>query len=176
MPGCHPGLSLQTEAVHATAQTNSHGSEPDTESGASTVHRHRNKNWLLGNEANKEEPRGSRLGAVLPPAVQADEAVSQAGHKVLVVVSRPEDEVPVDRENPQRVQQGHLLSYRLVRATELVKHSAVQTVVDGVEGKTLGASLRLEETKAKSDVYGAVLRFWMKPCHLCGKTERAGPD
>lgn len=76
--------------------------------------------------------------------MQADEAVSQAGHKVLVVVSRPEHQVAVDGQDPQGVQQGHLLSHRLVGSTELVEHRPVQTVVDGVEGETLGAPLRLE--------------------------------
>lgn len=76
-----------------------------------------------------------------PPAVQADEAVGQAGHKVLVVVARAEHQVAVDGQHPQRVQQGHLLSHCLVRSTELVEHRPVQTVVDGVEGKSLGAPL-----------------------------------
>lgn len=35
----------------------------------------------------------------LPAAVQADEAVSQAGHKVLVVVARPEHQVAVDSQD-----------------------------------------------------------------------------
>lgn len=68
-----------------------------------------------------------------PPTVQADKAVSQAGHKVLVVVARAEHQVAVDGQHPQSVQQCHLLSYRLVGSTELVQHRPVQTVVDGVE-------------------------------------------
>lgn len=76
-----------------------------------------------------------------PPAVQADEAVSQTGHKVLVVVARAEHQVAVDGQHPQSVQQGHLLSHRLVGSTELVKHGPVQTVVDRVEGESLGTSL-----------------------------------
>lgn len=77
--------------------------------------------------------------------MQADKAVSQTGHKVLVVVAWAEHQVAVDRQYPQSVQQCHLLSYRLVGPAELVKHRPVQTVVDGVEGQTLGASLRLEQ-------------------------------
>lgn len=80
-------------------------------------------------------------GANSPPTVQADKAVGQAGHKVLVVVARAEHQVAVDSQHPQRVQQGHLLSYGLVGSTELIEHCAVQTVVDGVEGKSLRASL-----------------------------------
>lgn len=80
-------------------------------------------------------------GANSPPAVQADEAVGQTGHKFLVVVARAEHQVAVDGQHPQRVQQGHLLSNCLVGSTELVEHCAVQTVVDGVEGKSLRASL-----------------------------------
>lgn len=68
-----------------------------------------------------------------PPTVQADKAVSQTGHKVLVVVARAEHQVAVDSQYPQSVQQCHLLSYRLVGSTELVQHRPVQTVVDGVE-------------------------------------------
>lgn len=104
--------------------------------------------------------------------MQTDEAVSQAGHKVLVVVAWPEHQVAVDSQDPQGVQQGHLLSYRLVRSTELVEHGPVQTVVDGVEGKTLGTSLRLEEkeeNKQVAEVRGekrlscvAVLWIWIK--------------
>lgn len=75
--------------------------------------------------------------------MQADKAVSQAGHKVLVVVAWPEHQVAVDGQDPQGVQQGHLLSYRLVGSTELVEHCPVQTVVDRVEGKTLRTPLRL---------------------------------
>lgn len=82
-----------------------------------------------------------------PPAVQADEAVSQAGHKVLVVVPRAEHQVAVDGQHPQCVQQGHLLSHRLVGPTQLVEHRPVQAVVDGVQGKSLGASLRLGKKK-----------------------------
>lgn len=91
--------------------------------------------------------RQAVLYVILPPAVQADKAVSQASHKVLVVVAWPEHQVPVDGQDPQAVQQGHLLSYRLVGSTELVEHSPVQTVVDRVKGKTLGTPLRLEEEK-----------------------------
>lgn len=80
----------------------------------------------------------------LPPAVQADEAVSQTGHKVLVVVARPEHQIAVDRQDPQGVQQSHLLGYRLVGSTELVEHRPVQAMVYGVEGKTLGPPLGLE--------------------------------
>lgn len=85
--------------------------------------------------------RTAAPGANSPPTVQADEAVGQAGHKVLVVVARAEHQVAVDGQHPQRVQQGHLLSHRLVGSTELVEHRPVQTVVDGVEGESLGASL-----------------------------------
>lgn len=84
---------------------------------------------------------------ILLPAVQADEAVSQAGHEVLVVVPRPQHEIAIDSENPKGVQQSNLLSYCLVRPTELVEDGPVQTVVDGVEGKALGAPLRLEKTR-----------------------------
>lgn len=90
------------------------------------------------------------VSSFLPPAVQADEAVSQTGHKVLVVVARAKHEVAVDSENPQGVQQGHLLSYRLVRSTELVEHCPVETVVNSVEGKTLGPPLRLKKTRDKN--------------------------
>lgn len=83
--------------------------------------------------------------------MQADKAVSQTGHKVLVVVAWAEHQVAVDRQNPQSVQQCHLLSYRLVGSTELVKHRPIQTVVDGVEGKTLGSSLRLKQEKNRED-------------------------
>lgn len=86
-----------------------------------------------------------------PPAVQADEAVSQAGHKVLVVVARPEHQVAVDGQDPQGVQQGHLLSNRLVGSAELVEHRPVQTVVDGVEGKTLRTPLGLEEEEEEGN-------------------------
>lgn len=81
----------------------------------------------------------------LPPTVQADEAVRQAGYKVLVVVSRPEHQVAVDGQDPQRVQQSHLLGHRLVGSTELVEHGPVQAVVDGVERKPLRTTLRLEK-------------------------------
>lgn len=81
--------------------------------------------------------------------MQADEAVSQTGHKVLVVVAWAEHQVAVDRQDPQSVQQSHLLSDRLVGSTELVKHRPVQTVVDGVEGETLGSSLRLKTGKMR---------------------------
>ena len=77
--------------------------------------------------------------------MQADEAVSQTGHKVLVVIARPQHQVAVDGQDPQGVQQGHLLSYRLVGSTELVENRPVQAVVDGVEGETLGTPLGLEE-------------------------------
>lgn len=96
------------------------------------------------------------------------------------MVARPEHEVAIDSENPKGVQQSHLLSYCLVRSTELVENGPVQTVVDGVEGKTLGAPLRLEETRGKTkqpwevkgkvfvlcwsfscDCYSAVLRVWI---------------
>lgn len=80
--------------------------------------------------------------------------MSQAGHKVLVVVPRAEHQVAVDSQDPQGVQQGHLLSYRLVGSTELVKHGAVQTVVDRVERKTLGTPLRLEEGGQQTGVGG----------------------
>lgn len=76
--------------------------------------------------------------------MQTDKAVSQTGHKVLVVVARAEHQVAVDCQDPQGVQQGHLLSYSLVGSAELIEHRSVQTVVDCVEGKTLGAPLRLE--------------------------------
>lgn len=79
-----------------------------------------------------------------PPTVQTDKAVSQTGHKVLIVVAWAEHQVAVDRQYPQSVQQCHLLSYRLVGSTKLVKHRSIQTVVDGVEGKTLGSSLGLK--------------------------------
>lgn len=85
----------------------------------------------------------------LPSAVQADEAVSQASHKILVVVARPEHQVAVDSQDPQGVQQGHLLCHRLVGPTELVEHRPVQTVVDGVEGKTLGTPLRLDGERVR---------------------------
>lgn len=71
--------------------------------------------------------------------------MGQTGHKVLVVIARAKHQVAVDGQHPQRVQQGHLLSHRLVGSTELVEHRAVQAVVDGVEGKSLRAPLRLEE-------------------------------
>ena len=77
--------------------------------------------------------------------MQADEAVSQTGHEVLVVVPRAEHQVAVDGQNPQGVQQGHLLGHRLVWSAQLVEHGAVQAVVDGVEGQALGASLGLQE-------------------------------
>lgn len=86
-------------------------------------------------------PATGKPQVILPSTMQADEAVSQAGHKVLVVVSRAEHQVAVDGQDPQGVQQGHLLSYRLVRSTELVEHRPVQTVVNGVEGKTLRTPL-----------------------------------
>lgn len=76
--------------------------------------------------------------------MQTDEAVSQTGHKVLVVVARAQHQVAVDCQDPQGVQQGHLLSYSLVGSAELIEHRSVQTVVDRVEGKTLGAPLRLQ--------------------------------
>lgn len=79
--------------------------------------------------------------------MQADKAVSQTGHKVLVVVARAEHQVAVDSQDPQSVQQCHLLSYSLVGSTELVQHGPIQTVVDGVKGKTLGPPLRLREEK-----------------------------
>lgn len=80
----------------------------------------------------------------LPPAVQADEAVSQAGHKVLVVVPGAKHQVAVDGQDPESVEQRHLLSHRLVGSAELVEHGAVQTVVDGVQRETLRTSFRLE--------------------------------
>lgn len=83
--------------------------------------------------------------------MQTDEAVSQAGHEVLVVVARAEHQVAVNGQDPQGVQQGHLLSYRLVGSTKLIQHRPVQTVVDGVEGETLGAPLRLEEEEGKEE-------------------------
>lgn len=89
--------------------------------------------------------------ATLPPAVQADEAVSQTSHKVLVVVSRAEHQVPVDRQDPQGVQQGHLLSDRLVGSTKLVEHRPVQTMVDCVERETLGPPLRLQEARIEKN-------------------------
>lgn len=109
---------------------------------------------------------------ILLPAVQADEAVSQAGHKVLVVVPWPEHEVAIDSENPKGVQKSHLLSYCLVRSAELVKDGPVQTVVDGVEGETLGAPLRLEETRGKTkqpqEVKGKVsVSCCSFICHCC---------
>lgn len=83
--------------------------------------------------------------------MQADKAVSQTGYKVLVVVAWAEHQIAVDRQYPQSIQQCHLLSYRLVGSTELVKHRPIQTVVDGVEGKTLGSSLRLKREKNRKD-------------------------
>lgn len=81
--------------------------------------------------------------------MQADETVSQAGHKVLVVVARAEHQVAVDGQDPQGVEQCHLLSDRLVGSAELVQHRPVQTVVDGVERETLGTPLRLQEEKVE---------------------------
>jgi len=86
----------------------------------------------------------------VPPAVQADEAVGQAGHKVLVVVARPEHQVAVDGQDPQGVQQRHLLGDRLVGSAELVEYCPVQAVVDGVEGETLGTPLGLEEEEKEN--------------------------
>lgn len=77
--------------------------------------------------------------------------MSQTGHKVLVVVAWAEDQIAVHRQYPQSVQQCHLLSYCFVGSTELVKHRPIQTVVDGVEGKTLGSSLRLKWEKNGED-------------------------
>lgn len=77
--------------------------------------------------------------------MEADEAVSQTRHKVLVVVSRSKHQVAVNGQDPQGLQQRHLLSDRLVGSTELVKHGPVQTVVDGVEGESLRTPLSLEE-------------------------------
>lgn len=75
--------------------------------------------------------------------MQADEAVSQTGHKVLVVVSGPQHQIAVDGQDPQGVQQRDLLGHRLVGSTELVKHGPVQAVVDSVERETLGPPLGL---------------------------------
>lgn len=83
--------------------------------------------------------------------MQADEAVSQAGHKVLVVVARPQHQVSVDGEDPQGVEQGHLLGHRLVRPTELVEDGPVETVVDGVEGQALGATLGLQQVREREE-------------------------
>lgn len=82
---------------------------------------------------------------ISPPTVQTDKAVSQAGHKLLIVVAWAKHQVAVDSQYPESIQQRHLLSYGLVGSTELVKHCPIQTVVDRIEGKTLGASLRLEQ-------------------------------
>lgn len=69
--------------------------------------------------------RRGLLASALPAGVQADEAVRQAGHKVLVVVAGAQHQVAVDGENPQGVQQRHLLRHRLVRPAQLVEHRAV---------------------------------------------------
>lgn len=79
--------------------------------------------------------------------MQTDKAVSQAGHKVLIVVAGAKHQVAVDSQYPQSIQQRYLLSYSLVGSTELVEHCPVQTVVDRIEGMTLGASLRLKQEK-----------------------------
>ncbi len=78
-------------------------------------------------------PATDKLCVTSPPAVQADKAVSQTGHKVLVVVARAKHQVAVNSQDPQCIQQGHLLSHRLVGSTELVEHRPIQTVVDRVE-------------------------------------------
>lgn len=99
--------------------------------------------------------------------MQADEAVSQTGHEVLVVVAWAEHQVAVDRQYPQSVQQCHLLSDRLVGSTELVKHRPVQTVVDGVEGETLGSSLRLNQEKVETERWMQVKlesSVWLSHC------------
>ena len=93
----------------------------------------------------------SPAAAALPPAVQADEAVSQAGHEVLVVVARPQHQVAVDGQDPQGVQQRHLLRHRLVGSAELVEHRAVQAVVDGVEGEALRTPLGLQEGERQEE-------------------------
>lgn len=66
------------------------------------------------------DPPPDKPHVTSPPTVQADKAVSQAGHEVLVVVARAEHQVAVDGQYPQSVQQCHLLSYCLVGSTELV--------------------------------------------------------
>lgn len=55
-----------------------------------------------------------------PPGVQVDQTVGQTGDEVVVVVAGSEDQVAVDREHPERVQEGHLLRDSFVRPAELV--------------------------------------------------------
>lgn len=72
------------------------------------------------------------------------------------MVAWPEHQVAVDGQDPQGVQQGHLLCYRLVGSAELVEHRPVQTVVDGVERKSLRTPLRLEDLEREENKREAV--------------------
>lgn len=100
--------------------------------------------------------------------MQTDEAVSQAGHKVLVVVSRAQHQVAVDGQDTQGVQQGHLLGHGLVGSAELVEHGAVQTVVDRVEGEALGAPFGLERRREtlEQNLRGARRRAVTRTCPI----------
>lgn len=59
-------------------------------------------------------------------------------------------------------------------STELVEHGPVQTVVDGVEGQTLGTPLRLEEGEEevrggeKREKYAGGIRCVGWLLHRCG--------
>lgn len=75
--------------------------------------------------------------------MEADEAVRQAAQELLIVVPRAQKEVPVDGEDPERVQESHLLRDSLVGSGKLIEDGPVQAVVDGVQRQTLRSSLRL---------------------------------
>lgn len=73
------------------------------------------------------------------------------------MVAWPEHQVAVDGQDPQGIQQGHLLCYRLVGSAELVEHRPVQTVVDSVERKSLRTPLRLENLEREENKREAVM-------------------
>lgn len=65
--------------------------------------------------------------------MQVNEAVSQAADEFLVVVSRAQDQAPVDGQHPQGVKQGDLLRDGFVRPRELVQDGPVEAVIDRIQ-------------------------------------------
>ena len=65
--------------------------------------------------------------------LQFSRSVVSDSYDFLVMVSRAQDQVPVDSQDPERVKKGYLLRDGFVRPGELVQDGPVEAVIDCIQ-------------------------------------------
>lgn len=76
--------------------------------------------------------------------MKINQAVSQTANEFLVMVPRPQDQVPVESEYPERVKESDLLWNSFMCSWKLIQDGPIEAVINRIQWQALRSSFGLK--------------------------------